>query len=107
MSGGGKILTFCLISAGQTSAKRFWFSNIDVPFATSTFPIGINDRGEIVGNYLDRAQIVHGFLYSQGVFNNIDLVGASNTLPARIKNGGQIVGSYTDFKGEPHGIVGH
>lgn len=38
------------------------FQSIDVPAATSTVALGINDRGQIVGRFVDSAGNVHGFL---------------------------------------------
>jgi len=40
------------------------FRTIDVPGATSTFTIGMNERGVIVGGYVDETGLAHGFLMS-------------------------------------------
>ena len=48
---------------------------------TQTFPIGINDRGQIVG-YYDDASGLHGFLRQKdGRFSRIDFPGARATEP--------------------------
>jgi len=38
------------------------FTRIDVPDATATRGRGINDRGDIVGVYVDRSGRTHGFV---------------------------------------------
>jgi uncharacterized membrane protein len=42
------------------------FTTIDVPGATSTAAIGMNELGDIVGGYLDEAAVFHGFLLPGG-----------------------------------------
>jgi probable HAF family extracellular repeat protein len=51
------------------------FTTIDVPGAFSTDADGINNAGQIVGNYRDAAG-THGFLYHDGSFTTIDVPGA-------------------------------
>ena len=55
---------------------------------------GINDAGQIVGNYLDASGLAHGFLLSGDSFTIIDVPGADATAPFGINNAGQIVGFY-------------
>jgi uncharacterized membrane protein len=63
---------------------------------TQTFPIGINDRGQIVG-YYDDADGLHGFLRQKdGRFRTIDFPGARATEALKINNRGQIVGLYSE-----------
>jgi hypothetical protein len=38
------------------------YTSIDVPGSTLTFVTGINQQGDIVGNYLDRQNVQHGFV---------------------------------------------
>jgi hypothetical protein len=63
---------------------------------TQTFPVGINDRGQIVG-YYDDASGLHGFLRQKdGRFSRIDFPGARATEALKINNRGQIVGVYSE-----------
>jgi uncharacterized membrane protein len=70
---------------------------------------GINDRGDIVGNYRSSADDysrTHGFLkggYDNGL-SSIDFPGASDTFPRGINNNGYIVGAYRDATGL-HGFL--
>jgi hypothetical protein len=60
-------------------------------------PFGINDRGQIVGEYVDAGNVPHGFLLDKaGRFTPIDVPGAKATNAAKINNRGQIVGAYSN-----------
>ncbi len=66
-----------------------------------TAPWGINDKGDIVGNYYPEDGSLHGFLLSRGVYTKIDLPGACSTNPGSINDAGDIVGDYSiDYFGE-------
>src|SRR5262245_16614819 len=69
------------------------FTPIDVPGATSTVAQGINDSGQIVGQFFD-ALGSHGFLDSGGSFTTIDVPGAIRPFGTNafgINGSGQIV----------------
>ena len=81
----------------QARADSYTFTAIDVPGANSTFASGINDRGQIVGSYID-ATGGHGFLEKAGTFRPInvpfDFGGLGfDTFASGINNRGQIVGT--------------
>jgi uncharacterized membrane protein len=61
-------------------------------------PFDINDRGQIVGSYLDPAGRERGFLLDrdQNRFVPVDVPGAAGTQAQGINNHGQIVGVYSD-----------
>ncbi len=71
------------------------FSNIVAPDSQSTFAYGINDNGQVVGQYADNTSNsgLHGFLYSGGAFTTMDEPGAAVTNLLGINDSGQIVGS--------------
>jgi hypothetical protein len=66
---------------------------VDVPgnpgFAASP-PFGINNRGQVVGQYAD-AQGLHAYLLDDGVFTTIDPPAGPGTIAADINDRGQIV----------------
>ncbi|MBL6082779.1 hypothetical protein JMJ56_33040 [Belnapia sp. T18] len=66
---------------------------LDVPGSTRTLAYGVNDRGDVVGTYLDQESSPHGFLYSHGDYTSLDVPGSDYTQLTGINNRGQIVGS--------------
>lgn len=83
----------------------FRFSRIDFPGGTGTNPGGINARGDVVGNYHDSADNVHGFLWHQGSFSTIDFPGASFTSARGINARGDIVGRILGAAADEHGFL--
>jgi probable HAF family extracellular repeat protein len=78
--------------------ERGRYTRFDAPGAQlETGPTAINNRGQIVGYYLedDTDATYHGFLRDpRGGFTTIDLPGAKATVASRINDRGQIVGRY-------------
>ncbi|HKA83321.1 MAG TPA: hypothetical protein VKD21_05645 [Acidimicrobiales bacterium] len=80
---------------GYLRERNGAFTTIDVPAATLTFPLGINNRGEVVGMYRDANRVGHGFLYKDGAITTIDHpLAASDSWPQDVNDRGQIVGFY-------------
>jgi uncharacterized membrane protein len=84
-----------LLTSGYLRDERGRLTTFDAPDAlTQTVPIGLNNRGQIVGTY-DRPDGSHGFMRGRrGRFTTIDFPGARETEAARINDRGQIVGVY-------------
>jgi uncharacterized membrane protein len=98
-------------------AAAYTFTSIDVPFQapvqgriTSTAAFGINDAGQIVGDYAAGGPppnvFFGGFLYSAGVFSAISVPfpGATATRALGINAAGQIVGDYNPMTSS-HGFL--
>jgi hypothetical protein len=66
-------------------------------FAVAVVPLGINERGQIVGRYANEDGVRHGFLFERGTYRTLDFPGAADTVLTRINNRGVIVGTYDDF----------
>jgi len=71
------------------------YTEIEVPGASFTYPLGINDYGDIVGWYSGNGGSF-GFLLSEGDYTTIQYPGSTTTVPYGINDFGQIVG-YTDL----------
>ena len=72
---------------------------------TTTVATGINDSGQVVGNYSDCATGAHGFVYDGGTWSTLDNPnGVGSTFATGINNTGQVAGYYYDAAGM-HGFV--
>jgi probable HAF family extracellular repeat protein len=71
---------------------------LDFPGANLTEAVGVNDDGQVVGDYQDSDGKFHGFFWNAGLFLTIDLPfpEATLTAPTGINNVGQMVGFYFD-----------
>src|SRR5262249_49526852 len=67
---------------------------IDFPGASATQALGINPRGDIVGQYEDGEGVTHAFLLGGGQFTSFDFPGATRTTAFGINPRGDIVGLY-------------
>jgi probable HAF family extracellular repeat protein len=73
------------------------FTTLDVPGSSGTLAYGINDKGQVVGSYLDSTLASHGFLYDEtqkSPYKTFDFQNSSGTYAYDINNNGQIVGQF-------------
>ena len=59
--------------------------------------MGINDRGQVVGEYLDATGRYHGYVWERGRFTTIDVPGTAGTSALDINNRGQVTGLTGDL----------
>jgi VCBS repeat-containing protein len=82
------------------------YTTIDDPAATNGNAQGINDSGQIVGNYNDSGGDSHGFLLTGTTYQLLnDPQSASSTWADGINDAGEVVGSYLDASGLSHGFL--
>jgi probable HAF family extracellular repeat protein len=76
------------------------------PGATASQALGLNNTGQVVGDYTDTAGQEHGFLFdiATQAYTTLDFPNATSTYAASINDNGQVVGGYTDSQGL-HGMV--
>lgn len=60
---------------------------------------GINDNGQVVGQFTDAGGVDHGFVYEEESFCRLDYPGATGTNILGINNLGQMVGMFTTLTG--------
>jgi uncharacterized membrane protein len=72
------------------------YTSINFPGGVGTHANGINNAGEIVGQYKNPPGNPphHGFLDNAGTFSTIDFPGASETVASAINTSGEIAGIY-------------
>jgi len=98
------IITISLAAPLNGQAQVGDFVSFDVPGASFTYAIDVNNSGVVVGRYAD-ANGTHGLVLNQAVFTSIDFPGAVLTVAQDINDLGQIVGSFQDGDAVDHGFV--
>ena len=112
------------LQAGSTTPIDFDDPNeTNPPTSRGTFPMGINDNGQIVGTYstgsYDTLSLYHGFLCkltgTTCTFTEIDDPSAGigsvssyqkeGTVPMAINASGVVAGFYVDSSGNRHGFI--
>ena len=84
------------------------FTTFSVPNAVqgNNFPYGINNVGQIVGEYNDGTNNIASFVDTNGVFDSLSVPGATGTRARGINDAGQVTGFYTTGSSDiPHGFV--
>jgi hypothetical protein len=66
------------------------FTAVNFPKSNGTQAMGINDKGEVVGLYLDSSNTQHGFLKKGSKYKSIDVTGDTSSEAWAINNNGQI-----------------
>jgi hypothetical protein len=69
------------------------YTTIDFPSASTTFAWRINNRGHIVGSYIESGR-EHGFVLSNGVLTTIDAPNSTFTRSDAINDADQVTGTY-------------
>ena len=66
------------------------FTAVKVPNSHATNAIGINDKEDVVGMYIDSSGVQHGFVKIGSKYGSIDVPGDTDTEAWDINNSGQI-----------------
>jgi hypothetical protein len=112
----GQTLAAACFSGVSSCQSYSWQSGVFsaqilYPGSASTIVYGIDDAGEIVGEYSNDEVTFHGFTLISGTFTTVDYPGATDTYLTGINNSGQIVGAWdnggVDKYGNPltHGFL--
>src|SRR5262249_60746164 len=90
------ILTVLLVLALVAVSRADSWTTIDYPGAAATAVWGINERGDMVGFWIDSDFNSHGFLLERGRFTSLDVPNATFTQAADVSNRGVVHGRYFD-----------
>jgi probable HAF family extracellular repeat protein len=74
--------------------RRGRYTTIQVPGSLQTQAAGINNRGQVVGDYQDAAGRFHGYLWTRGRFTTIDGPAGTGVSLTNLNDRGQIIGLY-------------
>jgi hypothetical protein len=81
------------------------FTTVNYPKSNGTQLSGINDKGDVVGLWIDSALATHGFSKIGTKFTNIDVKGDTNTVAWGINNARQITVYATNSASEYDGFL--
>ncbi len=81
------------------------YTTISFSDSVSTYARGIDQAGQIVGDYVDAAGNDHGFVYSDGTYTTLAPPGSTWTEAYGINAQGEIVGTFIDAQGVVHGFI--
>ena len=101
----------CAIAATAADAPKliFTFSQANVPGAMQTGPSGINNAGVMVGGYVDKNSVSHGYILNGKKLITLDdpIAMAGTTGPANLNPNGAIsvVGAYNNSSGNSVGFL--
>ncbi len=88
------------------ASSGYRFVKLDYPGAKLSTPLGINDKGQVVGYFIDRNDFDHGYLWQDGKFTALpDYPGSAGTGTGGINNKGHISGTWFDKAGFQHGFL--
>jgi hypothetical protein len=114
INNNGDIVGFASGTAGKTSSWLMHGSQLvsfQYPGGSDTQAFGVNDSDEIVGTYLDKAGVEHGFTLTDPLgptshWQSIDDPnGVGSTVINGLNNAGDLVGFYTDAAGNTDGML--
>ena len=87
-------LALALTLVAPVRAQERVYTTFAPDGALASTAFGINARGDVVGTFVDKNFVQHGFLLSKGEFTVIDFPEAQGTIARGIGPGGEIVGNY-------------
>ena len=92
-------------AAPSPAAVSLKFVTVDLRGAAGTTVSGINNAGDLTGDYETPSGVYHGFLQAEGRVVRFDPPGSIGTFPSGINDTGTVAGSYLDAAGVAHGFI--
>jgi hypothetical protein len=106
--GSGQVVSGTLHpNKGFTLSLPNSFTAENFPDSAQTQVIGINNRGDTDGFYVDQAGTTHGFMDRGGTFTMVDLPGTTFNQLLGLNNRGQAAGFFQDAQGLNHAYIRH
>ena len=99
-----KIWLTSSLALGIAFGQSGLYIPLDFPGASSTLAWGINNRGDISGQYVKDGE-THGFKLAGGQFSTLDYPGSAYTQVYGINNRGDVAGLYRNADGVTHGFT--
>lgn len=93
---------------GSSGASSYTYQTVDYPGAANTIIWGINDFGQLAGQYNMSGQVAHAMVYRKGRFETLDphgLFGDNFAAAGGPNDQGVLFGAYADASSNQHGFV--
>ena len=81
------------------------YVTLDVPGASQSFAVDINDRGKIVLDWIDSSGNYEGAIYNGKKYRTINVPGATQSFPNSLDSAGDVVFSWEDSSSHFHGAL--
>jgi probable HAF family extracellular repeat protein len=104
---GCLIAAILLVAASQVmAATQYTITDLGTLTGNKSMAYGINDNGQVVGQWQVSTGIYRAFLYSGGVMQDLGTLGGTNSCAYGINNSGQVVGeSYITGSSTTHAFT--
>jgi probable HAF family extracellular repeat protein len=79
---------------------QYTIANLGSLSSNSSYPAGINDRGEVAGYYCTDSRAKRAFLYRDGAMADLGTLGGNEACARDINNSGQVVGEARNAEGD-------
>jgi hypothetical protein len=98
------------LAAQPSLSPLFDYVTLDHPNSIVSFPLGINNKRQIAGFFVDFQGLTHGYVYKHGQFTTIDhpltpMTPAGGAFTGGINDRGDLAGGYFDKDGFLHGFL--
>jgi len=99
--------SFLLLGAESKGVVTESYQTVDFPGVPQQGAFGVNDAGQVVGQYVDSSGVYHGWEMRGGTFTTIDVPfsGATGTVTNGINNSQEIVGCWDGSGISQHGFT--
>jgi hypothetical protein len=99
--------SFLLYGSEKKGGVTETYETVNVPGVAQQGAFGVNDTGQIVGQYLDSSSVYHGWELSGGTFTTIDVPfnGATATIADGINDSDEIAGCWNGSGSAQHGFT--
>ena len=104
------LLTATAALPQQSLSNLYTFQVLDHPNSVYSVPLGINNKRQVAGTFIDFSGVIHGYVWKNGTFTTIDnpdalMIPFGGTTAGGINDRGDIAGLFVGKDTYQHGYV--